>query len=273
MGATIAALRDSRTALQRHPMLVVYTTVAVLAMTVTTFVMGLIGLVIPLVPQLVVSVVVVPIGLTAIIGVVFAGVKGRNPVEGATQALRRYALSLVGAHAIYQFALFGLMLVFVVLTVFTVGLGAVSAGAGLAGEPNAAAMSMVTGGASLLLLVLGGFVFLAVLVLGIFVQFLDVAVVLSGEGAIGAYRKVVGFVSAAPLSVLGYTVMRGLVFGLGAFLPLGAVGWLMRTAGVGWLTTAAVLGLLALVLLPLVTTFLYVYHVAYYQRRQGAPLV
>lgn len=101
----------------------------------------------------------------------------------------------------------------------------------------------------------------------------DVAVVLSGRGAVGAYREVAQFVTAAPVSVLGYTVMRGLVFVLGVLLPLTAVGGVMSTAGVGDLTTAVVLGLLALLILPLVTTFLYVYHVAYYQRRQRAPIV
>ncbi|MFB6303975.1 MAG: hypothetical protein ABEH47_02315 [Haloferacaceae archaeon] len=273
MGATIAALSDSRTALQRHPTLLAYTTLVVVAMTVTALVMSAIGLVIPLVPQLVVSVVVVPVGLTAIIGMVFAGVSGERPIDGATRALREYAVSLIGAHAVYQFVVFGFVLLVTLLAVFGVGLGAVSTGAGLGGEPNAAAAAALAGGASLLVLSLTGLVFLVLLLTGLLVQFLDVAVVLSGASAIGSYRTVVRFVLDAPLSVLGYTAMRSLVAVCGVVVPLGAVGAVMNAAGVGDLATVGVLGLLSLLLLPLVATFLYVYHVAYYQRRRRTPIV
>lgn len=273
MGATITALSDSRIALQRHLTLVVYTTLVAVATMIVAFLLTAVGLVIPILPQFVVSILVVPVGLTAIVGMVYAGVNGESPVDGATRALEEYGLSLIGAHAIYQFAVFGLSLVLTVLVAFTVGLGTLSAGAGGTGDPSAAAGSLFAGGASVFLLALAVLAGLVMVVAAFIVQFLDVAVVLSGSGAVEAYRTVVQFVIDAPLSVLGYTVMRGLVVVLGVGAPLVVVGGALTTAGVGDLATVAVLGLLALLVLPFVAAFLAVYHDAYYQRRRRAPIV
>lgn len=87
MGATIDALNDSRVALRTRPSLVVYVTLASLVMAVAGLLVGVAGLVVPLLPQLLFGIVVVPIGLAAIVGMVYAGVSGERPLAGARKAV------------------------------------------------------------------------------------------------------------------------------------------------------------------------------------------
>lgn len=95
---------------------------------------------------------------------------------------------------------------------------------------------------------------------------------LSGQSVTGAYRKVFQFVSEAPVSVLGYTTARALVFVLGVIVPVGLVGGALSAVDAGGGVSAIVTGLVALVALPVVSAYLYVYHVAYYQRRHRTSI-
>jgi hypothetical protein len=114
-------------------------------------------------------------------------------------------------------------------------------------------------------------VFVANLVAVLFVQFLDVAVVVGDASALEAYRRVWTFVRDAPVSVLGYTVARAFVAVL-AVLPAVAVAGGLAAVGVDSVAVGVLAVLTAAASFALVGTVLGTYHAAYYRRRIGDPL-
>jgi hypothetical protein len=214
--------------------------------------------------------------LALVVGVVDGVAAGRSAVEAATDALADHGLSLVGAFAVWQGVTLVATLAITVLAVVLFGLGmaggaSLAAGGGDLGASASSVAGALAGGVGALLVLLVAAVFVANLVALLFVQFLDVAVVLGGASALAAYRHVWTFVRDAPVSVLGYTVARALVT-VAAVLPAAVVAAALGAVGVDSTVVAALATLAAVGSLALAGTALGTYHAAYYHCRTGETL-
>lgn len=259
MGAAIDALGDSIGISTRNPNLVLGGAVAM----VLLFGVGGVLSLIPLFGPLVTNVVVTPIALAGMVAMANAAAADSASLSDFTGGIGDHSVTLMGAFALLFVVQMGLGLLFLV-AVFFVGFGVVSAGA-TSGEPGA--MFGALGGTILLVFAVVGLVALAVVIV---TQFLDVAVVVGGEDATGSFGESIALVTSGPLSVVGYSILRGLVglaaVGIPLIVGLGAVVW----GADGGRTVPIVAGLGVMVLaLPAGFAFLYAYHVAYYRRRIG----
>jgi hypothetical protein len=267
MGATLKALGDTGTLLRHNPILWTGGTVLTIVFLVVYVVLNLI----PLVGLL--SVFVTPVFATGLLGMAYAGRNGNADlsafVDGVTDNYLPYLAStlLLGAVGFVFAIVFGLV------AFLTVGFGAMGAGAG---RGAAAGLSAI-----IVLLLLGGFLIGGLV--GLVIQFFDVAIVVDDAGPLSAFSKSFALVSSAPLSVLGYTVARTVLGGLLFTVPwvlfavLGA-GVSAMGGGPGaseslGIVLLAGLGLYGLVVLPLGVVVLATYHVAYFNRHKAAGAV
>lgn len=259
MGAAIDALGDSIGISTRNPNLVLGGVVA----TILLFGVGGMLSLIPLIGPLVTNVVVVPVALAGMVAMADAAATDSSSLGDFTGGIGDHSLTLMGAYALLFAIQMGIGIVFV-MAFFVVGFGAFAAEVG-GGDPGA--MLGALGGTMLLLFAVAMVVALAV---AIVTQFLDVAVVVGDADATGSFGEAIDLVTSGPLSVLGYSVLRGIAGAIvvGSPLAVGIFAVVYGTDGGG--TVPVVIGLLVVVLaLPVGFAFLLAYHVAYYRRRTG----
>ncbi|MFC7077185.1 DUF7847 domain-containing protein [Haloarcula halophila] len=259
MGAAIKALSDTGTLLRHNPVIVLLGALSMAVLAVVNFVLGLI----PLVGTLV-SLFVYPAFIAGLLSLIYAGRDGRADASDFTDGLGEHYLRMLGAYGLLAVPSVVLIVVAVAVTV-TVGLTATEPG-------SAASASSAT--PMLLVFALVG---LAVAVGYLGLQFFNVAIV-SGAGVLESFSTSLSLAASAPLSTLGFTILKT---GLGAVmlgLPLAVL--VVTGAGLSELTAGSnplaggvlVLGLLAywLVGIPLWRVVSNTYHVAYFNRRQFA---
>jgi len=203
-----------------------------------------------------------------ICGVFHAGVVGAVHAESRdntsvslgeyTESLRRNWRSVFGAYLGVIIGLLGLTsLLWFVLP--EVGTGYILLGsAWRAGDPSYLNFTAVIG---LLVVVL----FILTLVVGaLIVEFLDVAVVVGGQTATGAYTEATSLLVTSPGSVLGYSVLRASILVAG-FLPVVVVSTLgISIPGLGIGLAVPV----ALVTVTFALAFQWAFHTQYYLARR-----
>lgn len=266
MGAAIKALLDGAKIIKRRPTVLLVGAGAVIFAWVLTALLGFI----PLVGPLIANVLVVPLALGGMIGACRAVAKGEGPGSGFLSALSDDWLGLIGAYGLLQLLAIGVGIVVavvlvVVMFVLVFTLPAASSGGG--GGGGGALTAGLFGG---LLIVLYVGLGLAGLVFGMIVQFIDAAVVIDDASPVGAFTRSWNLVKTGPLSVLGYTLLRGIVANLVILGP----GLLVVVLSIGAesLGVNPNLGLIlgaagSLVIAPLAFTYQMAYHTAYFGRR------
>ena len=266
MGAAIDAIGPGVAVVRDNPKYVVI--VAALGVVAAIFSVPL--LLIPLAGPLLQTYVVSPALLCVVLGMAFAGYvsEGASPSAGY-QSLKSNFLSLAGAYLVFNVALAAIAAAIAVgglVPVFVM----VDAGAT---EITTAGASAVTGGGFPTDSLIWGAILVYVLIVLVVVagqvavaQFLDVAVVVGGESATSAIGAAWRLFREAPLSAIGYTLLRSFVgtavlVVAGAFYAAGAVVEPDVALGLGLLG--------ALLAGPPAGAFLMAYHVTYYDARMG----
>ncbi|WP_254838254.1 hypothetical protein [Natronomonas marina] len=267
MGAALDAVGDVGTALKQGPLLIVAAAIAGIIL-----LLGALITFVPLVGQIVYSIIVVPLVLVGLVAMANAAIDDRAGLDEFTDGIGEYGSDAIGAYAILfviQFAaVFALLVVALVA-----GIGVFSAiGAAGSGDPGSG-LDAVAGGGLLVfgvILVVG---FLVTLLLGLVQNFLDVAVVIGGHGGTDAVRESAALVRDGPLSTIGYLLVRAAVtlvagilplalFGLGVALPAsGGDSGALAGAGI-------VFFLLGALALPFPFAASFAYHAGYYRRRR-----
>lgn len=260
MGAAIDALGDSIELSTRNPNLVLGGVVAMLLLVVVGGVLSFI----PLLGPMVTNIVVTPIALAGMVAMANAAATGSSSFSDFTDGIGDHSTRLMGAFALLFAIWMGIGTVFFVAVLF-LGTG-VMAAVSTSGDPAASAGAL--GGTIILIFAVFALILLLVAMV---TQFLDVAVVVGGEDATGSFGESIELVTSGPLSVVGYSILRGVLgliaIGIPFFGGLMAVLWGLDNGGT--LPIVAGLGVMILAL-PVGFAFMYSYHVAYYRRRIGA---
>lgn len=264
MGATIESLGTAYTITREN---LLFVAVAALVGFAGTFVVLIVGL-IPFVGSFLSNLVVVPALLTFLLGMAFAGlVTGEASPGAGIDSLKANFLSLAGAYGLmYVGAIVTGVALGIVLVVFVFA-GTIGGVASAMASPDAAlGYELITGGVSIVFVLLFLLLLVAFFAVGIVIQFLDAAVVVGGESATSSYRAAWETVKDDPVSVLGYTSVRvGVIVAVVLLdVALYAVG-----STVDARTGLALVGLEAVLVGPFVGAFLLSYHVAYYDARMG----
>jgi hypothetical protein len=260
MGAAIAALPRSVGIVKRNPILLLG---AVLFGGIVLF--GTAFSFVPLVGGIIFQVVVLPLGLAGIVAMADAGATGDDAsFDDFTSGVNEYVGSMIGAYGLMFLIQTVVVFLVLIVAVFVIGFGALGTEMATESDPGAAFASI----GLLTILVLLATVLFAV-VLGLVQQFLDVAVVIGGEDPAGALSESVSLITEGPLSVVGYSVLRFLVFGVTIGVPL-AVAFGVTAVGLEQDTGALLLpaALLVVVAFPLGIAVGFAYHVAYYRERR-----
>ena len=277
MGPAIDALKPAISVTGRNP---AFLGVALLTLTVSGASSLVVGR-IPVVGEIVNSVLVTPALAALLIGMAAAGLATDAASLGdGVESLRASYRSLVGAYAV----LVGAVLLAVVAWVFEVTIAVLAGGSvdvprllaasrrtSLAGatDPSAAAVDAVsiTPEAAAAVLFLTFLTLALVLVGGLIVQFFDVAIVVDGESALSSLAASWRLFREAPGSVVGYSVLRMLpIVGAGVAVAVAySVGASMAGSIGGVLIALPVVALLG----PITFAFVTAYHVAYYEERVG----
>lgn len=265
MGYAIQAVPKGANNVKENPVLVGISVAVMIGMIPLLLVGGIVAIVLSIIPfvgQLLGRVLVmVPLKvllLGGLVGVAGKGFRGDLSFGDYVTVLRENAGSLAGAYAIYEGLVFALglavgMVLIVVAFGGSLAMGAVTESAAMAGF-----------GAGMIVLYVAALALF--LVIALVFQFLDVAVVLGDHDATGAFRESWRLVRDAPLSVLGYTLLRG-VLGFAILLP----GIVITAVGTQTADVLTILGgVVTLLLYPVAFAVVMSYHAAYYGVRLQA---
>lgn len=263
MGAAIRAVPKTFSAINADPTtLLGAAVVSGIGSVVLGFVLGLI----PVVGPILNAVFVTPLFAAGFIAVANAAMEGDSSFDDYVSGISDNYLSMVGAYALLMGIMLVFVLGFVVVVALIVGFGSMSGG-GAAAEPSAAAASNLAaiGGVAIVMILLGSlFMFLVFAAL----QFIDVSIVVGDESAFSSFKRSVGLFTSAPISVLGYSLLRGVLGAAIVGVPTLLVGGAAVTA-MESTASLAVTGLTYLLLLPVGFVVGYGYHVAYFRERAG----
>jgi len=273
MGAAIDALSDTWTLLRHNPIILGLGWAASIALAVANFVLALI----PLLGRLV-SLLLGPAFLAGMLGLAYAGRDGDAGADDFMQSIGDNYLRLLGSTVLFAvvFAVIGGIGVAAAVFVMPTGSSPIGGHGSLATATAFVVPVLVVGvGLSALFLLL---------------QFFDVAIVVNDASVTESFGQSFRMAANDPLSVVGYTLLRGL---LGVVLFLGpvavlaslvggavaAAGGLGGGSGMGGLMGAAGIAVVALVLLwlfvlvPLGQVLLLTYHVAFFNRHTAKGTV
>ena len=269
--SAIGSLSTAVSTLRANPIILL----AGLAFVLVSEVVVLFELVNPLLPLLgyPLMILVYPFVLAGMIGLIDRSLDGRVSMDDFVDSGRSNYLSMLGASLLLAAII---VVVTVAITVVAVVVGAVAGGALLAGGGDDLGTGVLLV-ISLVVLFAAGLLFLVYM----FLQFFDTAIVVSGNDAVESISTSVGLVRRNLLSVVGYTILFGLV----SFVPripdtvaymLGSTPELIDEVGfdIG-LTSQQLLGLsigLSLVFGTIALSLAYTYHVAYFRSiRESHP--
>lgn len=268
MGYAISSLSESVGTVAEHPILV-------LGIGLTAVVGMVLTLVISYIPFIgfFVSWIVPAIMLAAILTMAREGIRGAPNIGHLFDGISENAGSMLGAFALLFAVYFVVSIVFVILgfVLFFAGMANMDPAA-TAGSPGAGPPTETLGALGFGFIALIGVFTLGGLVVGAIIQFFDAAIVVGDAGALDSFKQSWGVFSSNPLSVIGYTVLRGIIY----YVPIvvgGVVGFAVSTVAPGSdtaLLAFGIGGLAFLVTAPVVWTLLFVYHVTYFDRASGS---
>jgi len=267
MGDAIEALSMGLNNVRKNPLLIAISYVLFLASIPLLIVGGIIAFVlafIPIIGQLVARLLIaVPVKLLffgGMVGVAGKAFGGDLSLKDFTAVVKNNAKSLGGAYAIYEAIVFVVGLVVGLVMLFVVFGGSLAVGS--VSDPSSGLAAGLGAG----IVVMYALALLVILAIAVVFQFLDVAVVLGDHDATGAFTESIRLVREAPLSVLGYSVLR---FLLGAAIVLPGV--VVAAAGSQVADVLGVVGgLITLLLYPVAFAVVMSYHAAYYGKRLQA---
>lgn len=268
MGAALDAIGDVGTALRRSP-----TVIAAAAIAGLILLVGALLTFIPLVGQLIYSILIVPVVLVGLVAMVDGAIQDGAGLGAFVDGMREHGPNAIGAYAIMFVIQVGTIVVFTLVAV-AAGIGVFSALTALNPGEAGGGMGAPAGGSLLVFSVLLLAILLVAAILGLIQTFLDVAVVIGGQTGMDALREAVAVITDGPLSTLGYLLVRGIVTLVAAIVPLGLFvgGVAVMAGGVGEGSVggpSVVFFLLGALLLPLPFAASFAYHAGYYRRRRG----
>jgi len=259
MGPAIESLRPALGVTRRNPALLAAAFVSLVVSGLTSLVVGLV----PVVGDVVNTVLVAPAFAALLIGMALAGLasEAASFADGVESVKANYR-SLVGAYALLLVGVVAVAVAWAVEVAVVLVLGTAGDRSAMlaAGDPAAIASN----GAVLWL------TFLALglaLVGGIAVQFFDVAIVVGGASAVASFGASWRLLRERPASVLGYSALRMAPVVL-AVVVVG-VAYAAGTAYAGGSAGAGLAVVVGAVVGPPVYAFITAYHVVYYDARVG----
>lgn len=254
MGYAIESFRRSWGTVTDHPTLIVGIGGVALLGSLVSSILSLI----PMIGPLLSWVVVTPVLLAAMLSMAAGAVDG-TPTYGDLKAgAVDHWTSLAGAYAVVV----GISIVLGFVAVALVAAALLASG----GSPSGVEDGTVPSIGPELAVAFGSIGLVSVLVL-LVVQFVDVSVVVGGAGPLEAFGVSWRMVRSEPVSVFGYSLLRGLVL----FVPIAlvwALSFVVVEAVLGQVLWAA-MGLATLgsvVVGPVVAAFGAVFHVTYFDR-------
>ena len=273
MGA-ISSLSTGFDALRRNPVLFVATFVTALlgSLSYVGQALGPIASTLFGLVSFLVTIVVTPFLTAGILGMAEEALGGHTSLGTLVDEGKANYLSMLGAYLLFIAVIFAVSIAFGIMFVIVAVAGGFALGMGGAGGA-AGAIGGLGLGLGIIALV---FAFLlGIFLLVYFLQFYDVAVVVSDEGAVGSLRRSASFVRNNMLSALGFMAVYVLVSVVGAipivwlslqttdFTPATATATTQLMAGPSFVELLPVT-LATLVLSTLTSAFLYAYKVALY---------
>lgn len=272
MGMAITAVSDLGKLLRHNPVILAVGVVAMLVYSVLNTVLGLI----PLIGNLI-GLLLYPAFIAGLLGIIYAGRDGSASVGDFFSSITDRYLPMLGAYVLTMLPALFIGILFTVGSIFLLPSGSTSPTA--ATEPTIGATSGLASVGPALFAALG--VGLLFMVGYLFLQFFNVAIV-AGEGVIDSFQKSIQMTLTAPLSTIGFTLIKiamgGVILGIPwaiMFFALfggsmvgdaGAAG--LGSALAGGVTLIALAGYV-LVAVPLWRVVTSTYHVAYFNRRQA----
>lgn len=270
MGATIDALSHGVKNVQKNPKLIGYSYVLMFLAFLLAIPLGVVAVILALIPLVGAffarPLLMIPLktlmlgGMVGLAGAAFAGSVGLDDLK---ETYKEHGLSLVAAFAIQELVVVLVSIVIGVVMFIVVFGGSMSMSAM---GPSGGGSEMAAAGLGVAVIGLYTVALLLLVAVGAFFQFLDVAVVLGDKGPGEAVKECGRLVKNGPLSVAGYTVMRGL---LGAVILL--PGYVLAIVGSEVFEPLAWVGFVVILLLyPVALAVLMSYHAAYYGHRVKA---
>lgn len=256
MGTAIDSLSTGVDIVRDAPILIGLSYAMVLGM----FFLSLISIVIPF------GNIVVSIGMIFALGGIFGTAFGALHEDGTAtfdtfkEAVDENWMSIGGAYLIV--AGLGMVLSFTFTIALTFGVF------GTAGALESNPDQMFAGVSAVFIAILGLFLF-AMVAISLAIQFYNVAIVVGGYSAVDSLKESGALLREAPMSVIGYSLLRGLITTVSYLIPLGIGAALYQ---VDPMIGVVVGGLVGLVLFPLAITIDSAYHVAYYTARRPDTL-
>lgn len=213
----------------------------------------------PVLARLVVGIPLKILILGGMVGAAGAGFAGSVSFGDYLDSVKDNFTSLFGAFALFEVIIFAITIGVVIVALFVLGFGSL-----LGSTTSRAPMASAGLGLGVVALYFGTIVL--VLTIAMVFQFLDVAVVLGDHGAVDAFKESWRLTREAPLSVFGYSIMRGLLGGI-VVLP----GWVLVIAGTHVSDVVMYVGfVITLLLYPVAFAVVMSYHAAYYGVRLKA---
>ena len=261
MGAAIAALPEAYRLVRSNPILVagsaIFGVIAVVGAAVS---------IIPLFGAVLFQVLILPVGLIGLTEMTDSAAEtGATSLGKFGNGISSNIKSAVGAYA----CMLGIQLVTGLLLAIPLAAVIGTAILNVGSEPSGSVLASVGALGIVGVLV----VVLVLMALTIMQNFLDVAVVIGDKDATDAIAEAKDILVEAPLSVLGYALVRFTLFTTVLVVPaLLAVGVGSVGSNSGGTGTSMIAGGLLLVAGPLAIAFAAAYHVIYYRNRRQDEL-
>lgn len=271
MGMALQAVSDLWKLLRHNPVVIAVGAGAMLLYSILNFVLGLI----PLIGNLL-ALLLYPAFIAGLLGIIYAGRNGTASAGDFLSEISDSYLPMLGAYAL---TMLPIIFVSVLVTVGSIFLLPSGSPTPTAGPTTGSTSGLATGGPILFAFVGMGLLF----AIGyLFLQFFNIAIV-AGAGVLDAFRESIQLAVAAPLSTIGFTlikfVMGAVILGTPWAIMVFALfgGSIAGDAGVlggggaalaGGVTLFAFVGYI-LIAVPLWRVVTSTYHVAYFNRRQA----
>ncbi|MEY7847592.1 hypothetical protein AB7C87_00090 [Natrarchaeobius sp. A-rgal3] len=252
-----------------HPILIagigitwVISSIIYMALTSIPFIGMFLALVAWIVPAL---------ALAATLAMAYEGVRGSPSFDHLMEGLEENWQRMIGAFVVLVMGYMTLMLTITVgiILLFLFGIVGADMSAGTGGGP--AVLSAL--GVGFLLVM--GLVALLVAVVGIAIQFFDAAIVVGDADVIGSFKTSMSVARSNPISIVGYTILRGLLVYVPVVLAVlagvtgGIAGGVLLSEDLAVFGGFALAFVVFVVSAPVIWTVLSVYHVSYFTHASG----
>lgn len=255
MSASVASLGDAFSTVRANPRFTALTGIVLLVTIIGASILSII----PLIGQIASNAIIGVVG-GGIIAAIAAGTErhatGSVSADDFTTQLSSYATTLLGTYLLAAAAYLALTIIGVV-AVFGAALAGTTGGS--LGQTGTTTLPAIGAGAGIAFVLFP----IAVLLVAIPLQFLNVAVVIDDQSITGAFGEAMSTVINNPLSVIGYSLIRGIFMITSVLLIIAII------AGAETVNETLALAS-AVILIPVIgsvaVTVFYAHHTHYYRR-------